>query len=96
MLGAALPVGSGLVALPSPPGWGGGETSPMAAQDAGSRGCAAFGGGGLGRDSASATTLSVPGVCLTSAVNSEMNASCLCWRGVHGGDTLCMACTRGL
>ena len=51
-------------------------------------------GGGL--DRASATTLSEPGVCLRSVVNSEMYARCRCWRADCGGVTRTMAATSGL
>jgi hypothetical protein len=51
-------------------------------------------GGGLER--ASATTFSVPGVCLRSNVNSDTKARCRCWRADCGGVTRVMEATRGL
>jgi hypothetical protein len=49
-----------------------------------------------GRDSASATTLELPAVCLRSEVNSAKKERCLCCRFDHGGETRVMAETKGL
>ena len=49
-----------------------------------------------GLDRASATTLSDPGVCLRSVVNSDTKARWRCWRADCGGVTRVMDATRGL
>ncbi len=49
-----------------------------------------------GRDSASATTLELPDVCLRSEVNSAKKERCLCCRFDHDGETRVMAETKGL
>jgi hypothetical protein len=51
---------------------------------------------GGGRLRASATTLALPGTCLTSEVSSARKDSCRWTRGVHGSETLCRAWVRGL
>ncbi len=43
-------------------------------------------GGGDGRDRASATRLSCPGVWRAVIANSDMKASCRCWRAEFGGE----------
>ena len=53
----------------------------------------AEGGGPL---RASATTLALPGTCLTSEVSSARKDSCRWTRGVHGSETLCRAWVRSL
>ena len=40
-----------------------------------------------GLESALATTLSLPGTYLTSALNSAMKAKCRCCLADHGGET---------
>jgi len=51
---------------------------------------------GGGRLRASATTLALPGTCLTSEVSSARKDSCRWTRGVQGSETLCRAWVRGL
>jgi hypothetical protein len=51
---------------------------------------------GGGRLRASATTLALPGTCLTSEVSSARKDSCRWTQGVQGSETLCRAWVRGL
>jgi hypothetical protein len=48
------------------------------------------------RESASAITLALPGMCLTSDVSSARYDSWRCTCGVHGSNILCRACVSGL
>ena len=41
--------------------------------------------GATGRERASATTFSLPGMCTMEFVNSARYARCLCWRADQGG-----------
>ena len=49
-----------------------------------------------GLERLSATTLSAPGQCTTSPVNSEIKDNCLCCLEVHGGERRFRAATSGL
>jgi hypothetical protein len=68
-----------------------GDLSAMAAQTQAVPAAAA-----TGRDSASATTLDVPGRYTSWLVYSEMKARWRCWQPEVGGETLCRAKTKGL
>ncbi len=75
-------------------GCGGGDGKMRGGTERTGKPSAATLGGGL--ESASATTISDPGVCLISVVNSEMYARWRCCRADCGGVTRTMAATSGL
>ena len=50
----------------------------------------------IARDSASATTLVFPEICLMSVVNSDMAARWRCCLAYHGSEALASAKVRGL
>ncbi len=68
-----------------------GDLSVMAAQTRAAPAAAA-----TGRDSASATTLDVPGRYTSWLVYSEMKARWRCWRPEVSGETLWRAKIKGL